>query len=124
MGEQDKRRHTRVVLSTRVDLRFDDREMLQCDAEDLCLSGMWVRADHERYPGDQCEIVFHRSGMMQNRPLTLRGEVIRVNDEGLALLFTDMNYRAYTSLQTVLLDNAENPFEVAEEFIDRLPADQ
>lgn len=124
MGEQDKRRHTRVPLRTRVDLRFDNEEMLLCDTEDLCLSGMWVCVAHDRTPGDQCEIVFHKTGMMQNRPLMLRGEVIRVTDSGMALLFTDMNYRAYTSLQTVLLDNAENPFEVAEEFINRLPANQ
>ncbi len=124
MSGDNKRRHTRIPVRTKVDILFGDDDLLQCETCDLCLTGMRVSSGGLRRPGDQCEITFHRTGITQNRLMRLRGEVVRVDDGGMALLFTDMNYRAYTNLQAILLDNAENPFEVAEEFIDSLPVDQ
>jgi len=106
-----------------VDIQFDD-ETISCETSDLCLSGVKVAGGRHRKPGERCAITFHRTGMIGNRLLRLGGEVVRVDDQGMALLFTDMNYRTFTNLQSVLLDNAENPFDVAEEFIDSLPADQ
>ncbi|MEJ2688782.1 MAG: PilZ domain-containing protein [Deltaproteobacteria bacterium] len=124
MELENKRRHTRIPFRTKVDIRFADNEFLACDTKDLCLSGVWVQSDHDRREGEECEIIFHKAGIMNNRMLRLRGEVVRVEETGMALLFTEMNYNTYTNLQTILLDNAENPFEVAEDFIDRLPIDQ
>ena len=124
MAMENKRRHTRIPFQTKVDVRFADDELLVCDTKDLCLSGVWVQSNHDRREGEECEIIFRKAGIMNNRMLRLRGEVVRVDDSGMALLFTEMNYNTYTNLQTVLLDNAENPFEVAEDFIDRLPIDQ
>jgi len=124
MEAENKRRHTRIPFQTKVDVRFEDDELLSCDTRDLCLSGVWVQSNHDRCEGEKCEIIFHKTGVMNNRLLRLRGEVVRVDDTGMALLFTGMNYNTYTNLQTILLDNAENPFEVAEDFIDRLPLDQ
>ncbi|MEW6428769.1 MAG: PilZ domain-containing protein [Thermodesulfobacteriota bacterium] len=120
MSVENKRRHTRVPITARVDIQFEDDERLCCETRDLCLSGMLVCSGQHRTKGDPCQITF----ITRNRPLRLRGEVARVDGGGMALLFTDMNLRTYTSLQEVLLDNAENPFAVAEEFIDSLPADQ
>ncbi len=121
--QTNQRRHTRVPVRTPVEIHFTD-EVIACETTDLCLSGVKIGCGRHRRPGDRCEITFHRAGITGNRLLRVGGEVVRVDDEGMAVLFTDMNYRAFTSLQGILLDNADNPFDVAEEFLDSLPPDQ
>ncbi len=123
MEENNQRRYTRVPVCTPVEIRFAD-EVIACETTDLCLSGAKIACGRNRRPGDRCAITFHRAGITGNRLLRLGGEVVRVDGDGMAVIFTDMNYRALTSLQAMLLDSADNPFDVAEEFLDSLPADQ
>lgn len=124
MKKTCKRKFTRIPFQSKVDLRFPDRDYLQCDTRDICLSGLWVMDGHERKVGEQCDIEFHKTGLTKNQVLRMRGEVVRVDKSGIALLFTDMNLNSYTKLQSILLDSAEDPFKVAEEFLDSVAESQ
>ncbi len=124
MDTKHQRRHTRISFQTNVDLKFNNKGYSQCPTQDLCLSGMRVLDCLDQQTGDECEIEFHQTGMVNNRLLRLKGEVVRVDDQGIALVFTGMNFNSYTNLQSIMIDNAEDPFQIAEEFLEQLPANQ
>ena len=124
MKERPKRKYTRVPYSGKVDLSFEYKEYMGCEVENLCLSGMLVRSCHDQEVGQRCEVTIHGAGMTNNRLLQLCGEIVRKDQYGVAILFTEMNLRSYTNLQTLILDHADDPFKIAEEFVDELPANQ
>ena len=124
MSGEGKRRYTRITFESKVDLRFSEREYLQCETKNLCLSGVWVLDGRDQRVGDQCDIIFHNTGVTNNRMLRIKGEIVRVDDGGIALIFNDMNLNILTNLQTIMLNQADDPFALAEEFLDTLPVDQ
>ncbi|MCK5545177.1 MAG: PilZ domain-containing protein, partial [Desulfobulbaceae bacterium] len=118
---EEKRRHARVPIHARVNLKFSDKVYSQCETKDLCLCGAWVNGGGDRIEGDLCEVEFNQVGIVNNRILTLRGEVVRaVKERGVGLVFYDMNFSSYTSLQTIINDGSDDVFKDAEEFLDRI----
>ncbi|MEA2083638.1 MAG: hypothetical protein U9O82_05235 [Thermodesulfobacteriota bacterium] len=117
---EEKRRDIRVSIQTRVNLKFSDKAYEQCDTRDLCLCGAWVNGAEDRIEGDMCEVEFNQTGVVNNRTLTLRGEIVRVEELGVALVFYDMNFSSYTCLQTIINDGSDDIFKHAEEFLDRI----
>ena len=116
-----KRKHTRVPYSGRVDLHFPGRTYTHCQTRDLCLSGMRVLgACLERQMGDRCVLEFHDAGVTGNRGLRLEGEVVRVERDGVALLFVDMNYRNYAEIEAIVRQGADDPYEAADAFLDEV----
>lgn len=116
----EKRKYTRIPIHTRVNLRFSDGEYEQCETRDLCLCGALVMGVNDRDEGELCEVEFSQAGIVNNRILTLRGEVVRVEEQGIALVFYDMNFSSYTYLQTIINESSDDVFKHAEEFLDRI----
>ena len=49
------------------------------------------------------------------------GEVVRVNNEGMAIQFTEMTFKNYTLLKSTLAENAEDSLVIMSEFPDTPP---
>ena len=49
--------------------------------------------------------------------LTLECDVVRVNDDGIALEFISMGHESFLFLQTTLLYEAEDPMRLGAEFV-------
>jgi len=121
MAVRSKRKHPRIPYNGKVDLTFNGVTYPACTPENLSLIGMWVHGCQDQPEGTPCDIEFHDAAKTANRPLRIKGEVVRVEEKGIALIFLDMNMRAYTDLEQLISDNAGDCFTGAEEFIERLP---
>lgn len=117
-----QRKHPRLPYEGKVDIIFADREVTGCVTRNLCLSGVWVVGCLDAAEGESCHIYFHDAGLVRSRAMMLKGEVSRIDDDGIAiaLIFKDMNIRAYTNLQTMLENYSENIFEEADDFLEDL----
>lgn len=117
-----KRAYPRIPYHGKVDLIFADRELTGCVSRNLCLSGLWVVGCQGCVEGEQCDIYFHNAGFVRSRAMMLKGQVSRIDNDGIAiaLIFKDMNIRTYTNLQTMVENYSENSFAEAEKFLDEL----
>ena len=121
MTRQSKRKHQRIPYQGKVDLYFKDAPYLSCAAQNLSMIGMWVVGCLEQEEGSQCDIEFHDAAAT-NHPLRMKGEVVRRDDEGLALLFLNMNVRTYSDLEALIVALGGPPLMEENEFLADLPA--
>lgn len=118
-----QRKQPRIPFQGKVDLFFTGRHCPACAVQNLSLIGMWVACcpdpDAE---GSQCDIEFHDEVASTNRPLRMRGEVVRTDDQGFALIFLNMNVRTCNDLEEFILEQGGPPLMEENEFLDGLPA--
>ncbi|MBA3014883.1 MAG: PilZ domain-containing protein [Proteobacteria bacterium] len=120
--QQSNRKKPRIPYHGKVDLFFDNHNYLKCSAQNLSLIGMWVLGCPDQEEGNQCDIEFHDATSTTNRPLRIKGEVIRTDEGGIALLFLNINVRAYTDLEAFIHEQGKGPLMEENEFLDELPA--
>lgn len=84
--------------------------------------GMWVLGCSDQEEGSQCDIEFHDAASSSNRQLRIKGEVIRVDEDGIALLFLNMNVRTYSDMEALIHEQGGGPLMEENEFLDGLPA--
>lgn len=121
MTRQSNRKQPRIPYQGKLDLFFADRRYLACTAQNISLIGMWVLGCLDQPEGGQCDIEFHDAAMA-GRPLRLKGEVVRVDEAGIALLFLNMNVRTYADLEALLHEQGGVPLMEENEFLEGLPA--
>ena len=124
MVVKSKRRHQRIPYSGKVDLLFDDIEYLGCAAQNLSLIGVLVEGCQEKSEGTLCDIQFHDSLNNSSRPIRIKGEVVRVDDRGVALLFLNLNVRTYTDLESLISDHGREMLVDEDTFLEELQAQQ
>lgn len=117
------RKHPRVAYNGKVDLLFPDIEYLNCEALNISLIGIRILGCQEQEDGTQCDIEFHESSKDASRRLCIKGEVVRSNDDGIALLFRNMNVRTFTDLEEFIKNQAGDSYIDADEFLEALPAE-
>lgn len=118
------RKQPRIPYQGKVDLFFPDRRYLGCTVQNLSLIGMWVLGGcrDQGEEGGECDIEFHDTVSGANHQLRMRGEVVRADDEGIALIFLNMNVRTYNDLEALILEQGGPPLMEENEFLDGLPA--
>jgi len=105
-------------MQVNVHLLFSNQIYEHCTTRDLSLKGLWVYGCQGQKAGDFCDIEISEKEVPINRVIRIKGKVVRVDNEGIGILFIDMNLNSYTDLQTLLIYRSSDPFEVAEEFLD------
>lgn len=121
MTRQSKRKHQRIPFQGKVDLYFKDVRHLECTTQNLSMIGLLVVGCLEQKEGSQCDIEFHDAASTTNHPLRIKGEVVRKDDEGLALLFLNMNVRTYSDLEALIVELGGPPLMEEDEFLAALP---
>ena len=125
MARTSKRKHPRIPYSGKVDLLFPDIEYLNCEALNISLIGIRVQGCQEQEEGTQCDIEFHEStDDTASKRLCLKGEIVRVNEDGIALLFMNMNVRTFTDLEEFIKDQAGDSYIGTDEFLEDIPKEQ
>lgn len=122
MTRQTKRKLPRLPYLGKVDLLFPGTSYPCCTAHNLSMIGMWVEGCLEQEEGSQCDIEFHDATASTNHPLRLKGEVVRRDNEGLALLFCNLNVRTYSDLEALFKALGDPPLLDENEFLANLPA--
>ncbi len=115
MTEHDDRRHnTRVAFHATVDLDFAGRKFSGCETENLSTKGVLVLGITDRALGDSCDIALHLSGTSHDISLTMLGEVVRLEDNGIGIRFTEIDLDSYTHLRNIIYYNSADPDSLEE----------
>jgi len=116
MTQDEKRRATRVRFLTTASLNFDDAHFTHCETADLSTKGLFVFGAADRKKGDECAIELRLSGTSTKLVVRMRGKVVRVREDGVALNFFEVDLDSYHHLKNIVYYNSENPDELTGEF--------
>ena len=116
MTHDDRRRSTRVPFQTTATLHFDDADFPRRETADLSVKGIFVLGVAGRDRGDECAVELHLSGTSSELVLRMRGEVVRVQPDGVAIKFFEIDLDSYYHLKNIVYYNSENPDELTGEF--------
>jgi hypothetical protein len=117
MSNRNKRQNVRVDFHSFVDLFFPDRHLEQCTTRDLSLNGIFVIGIKGRSQGEQCKVILHLVGGSSDVRLVMKGEVTRVDSQGLALHFTEVDLDSFIHLRNIVYYNSGDPDLVEKEWL-------
>lgn len=104
----ERRRFTRVDILLDVCLDFGVRRYRHF-ANNLSLSGLYVKGFYEQKKGDACIIELKHAGYDQGVAIRAVGSAVRVDETGMALKFISMKLESFLILQTIFSFFAEDP---------------
>lgn len=108
--DAEKRKNTRVPFHTTITVRFADRTFEHCETQDLSLKGVFVKGvTGSRAEGEQCDLSLHLSGSSSDLSLQIRGEVMRVREDGVGLHFSEIDLDSYYHLRNIIYYNSGDP---------------
>lgn len=116
METSNRRRNSRVPFKATITMRFDHRSYEHCETADLSLKGVWVKGVGGHKLGEKCEVELYLTGSTSNVHLSMKGEVVRVEADGLALRFFAIDLDSFFHLKNIIAYNLGDSEQVDEEF--------
>jgi len=106
---KNKRKNSRVPFRVIISLDFPDRSHAECETSDLSLKGVFVLGVTGHTPGENCLVTLGLVGSTSQLNLHMKGTVVRVQDNGLALHFYEMDLDSFFHLKNILYYNSGDP---------------
>ncbi len=119
--EKNKRSFTRVIFHRTAKLVLYGTVFEEQQIRDLSILGLFLEGEFDAEVDDLCTLELHETGRHSSLILTFSAKIARVEQDGLALEFLEMEPDSYMFLQTMILYSTENPLGVAEEFLEDFP---
>jgi len=113
--KHERRKNTRVPFQATVDLDFSGRRYQGCETENLSLKGVSVPGVKGHAVGETCEVSLALSGSTSELKLNMLGEVVRVEDNRIALVFKEIDIDSYYHLKNIIYYNSEDPDKIERE---------
>jgi hypothetical protein len=121
MGSE-RRASTRVSFSATVDLIFSDRTYEKSETQDLSTTGVLaIGADGKE--NEECEVILYLTGLTSDLCLRMKGKIVRVQPDGVAVNFFEIDIDSYYHLKNIVYYNSDNPDELVGELEDNLADD-
>jgi hypothetical protein len=117
---KNKRKNTRVPFQVIIGLDFPDRSHAECETADLSLKGVFVLGVTGHAIGENCLVSLRLVGSTSHLTLKMKGTVVRVAEDGLALHFYEMDLDSFFHLKNILYYNSEDPDVLDEELSTQL----
>jgi len=116
MSESNERKNTRVSYKNNSFLNLVDREYQNCRTENLSLRGVFLPGLVGPIEG---EAGFLKIFLDRGAKLVIKADVVvnRVNDNGVALEFTNLDSDSAFHLKRVVMYNSGDPDAVTEEIL-------
>ncbi len=115
----NKRRGTRVLFHVDAELSLDN-QTIKGEVLNLSLKGMLVAAS-AAVPvpaGTILDIKIFLSGATSSLTLNMKGSVVRCDENGIALLFKEIDVESFVHLRSVVAYNEGNEQKIMKEFYD------
>jgi len=116
MDTDNRRKHSRVTFQATISLDFGHTTHKECETSNLSLKGIFVVGVTGHKVGEKCEAALHLVGASSDLSLKMKGEIVRVDDDGFALHFLEIDLDSFYHLKNILYYNSENPDQLDEEF--------
>ncbi|MCK5323888.1 MAG: PilZ domain-containing protein [Desulfobulbaceae bacterium] len=97
----ERRCNPRIAFKTQADLKFKDGTQNGLLTRDLSINGTFVLNMKDKQVGDECEVTLHCDLVLK-----MKGEVVRVEEEGTAIQFFDQDLDNFHHLKNVVYINA------------------
>ncbi|MCK5232674.1 MAG: PilZ domain-containing protein [Desulfobulbaceae bacterium] len=97
----ERRCNPRIAFDTHADLKFKDGTQNGLLTRDLSINGTFVLNMKDKQVGDECEVTLHCDLVLK-----MKGEVVRVEEEGTAIQFFDQDLDNFHHLKNVVYINA------------------
>ncbi len=114
---QNKRRGTRVRFNVNAELSYGD-ETIRGEVRNLSLKGMLVDIDTTVPENTELTITIYLSGSSSSLTLNMKGSVVRCDQNGLAILFKEIDVESFIHLRSVVGYNEGNESKIMREFYD------
>ncbi len=104
--QQERRRDPRVTFRASVRLKFErGQEFDDCQTSNISVNGVFVEGASGVANGDKCQVDFQLVGTSSTLLLKMTGEVVRIDDLGVALQFVEVDQDSFYHLQNIVYVN-------------------
>jgi len=115
---QDRWKHdrefTRCQTALDVEIAACDRTLLG-STRDVSLNGLYIFGERSFAAGTRCRVTLFVGGRESGVRVEASGRVTRVDSTGMAVLFDEVSVDGYHHLKQLVLLNAPDPDQAAEE---------
>jgi hypothetical protein len=113
----DERNKSRVVFHVNASLDYNGRT-INGEVDNLSINGMYVNTE-EKIPVDkEVEVSIYLSGTTSELSLKINGIIIRQDDKGVAVKFTQIGFDSYVHLRSIIDFNKLDENKIIKEFED------
>ena len=120
--EQERRNSSRVQLNRLASLDFTTAAYEGCQVQNLSLTGMFVHGDFQQNEGDHCTVNIVQEGKHSYLSMKASTQIVRKDDNGIAIVFTSMPLESLMLLQMILhCEEEEKSFSRGIKSFDNLP---
>ncbi len=116
----EQRRNTRVSFQTIVDLDCGGKTFTACETRDLSLKGVFLAGIIGPAAGDGCDLTINLSGGSSDLRFRVKGEVVRVDADGVGIIFVEIDLDSFYHLKNIVYYNSGDPDRLADEFISQI----
>lgn len=117
---KNQREFSRVDLKLLAKVNAKGEEVVFTGMHNVSMKSLFVKGKTDWTVGTECEIHLILDGQNPPVDIKVKGRVQRITDEGIALMFTEVNLEAYEHLHNLVLLNTDNTEKVEEEFKNHL----
>lgn len=114
----ERRRNTRVFFNASACVSPAGREESSVRSEetrDLSLRGIYIITSSPLPPETECRVDLQLSGTSSDLKIRMNGKVVRVDDEGMGIMFEIMDIDALIHLKNILYYNSGDPDRIDSE---------
>lgn len=114
--DMTKRRFSRIALNFPATLIIDNTEVYDIhELTNLSIGGCLVPLDEDVIAGTRCTITIRLAGGLGNTPVNIGGEIVRHDNDYVAVKFTKISPEDLNHLQNLIRYNAPDPDRIDEE---------
>ena len=114
---RERRKNTRVPFQTTADVVFHDRSYKQCATENLSIKGVSVLGITGHTMGETCDISLALSGSTSHLRLAMKGKIVRVDTDRIALNFSEIDLDSFYHLKNIIYYNSDDPDTIEQELM-------
>lgn len=114
----ERRRNIRVFFNAAARVtqtEADKRIVISEETRDLSLQGVYVLTTSPLTPGTECMVELRLEGSSSDLKIRIRGQVVRVDDQGMGIRFESMDIDALIHLKNILYYNSGDPERIDSE---------
>ena len=121
MDDSKRRDFSRVPVAFAVTIEADDGQVIESTvSRDVSMKGLFVVTNQRLPAGTGCQVTIQLDAQGGNHRIGVAGHVARINDEGLAVEFSEIPIDDYDHLRNLVLFNSEDVDRIEEEFDEHL----
>ena len=99
---KDTRKNSRVEFRAVVHLDFPNRSHADCETRDLSIKGVFVIGVTGHAVGEHCAIFLRLVGSTRLATVAIKGRIVRVDPDGIALHFDEMDLDSFSHLKNII----------------------